>query len=178
MLNIPRSRKTLLGLAAMLTVSLVSPIVVAAQQDALAAAPALPSWEDTSGYASVETNRATIAFAAVSSWEDSSGYASVETSRAAIAPSDAFTSQVPADVRWAPARTIAPMSSIEAIRVTAAQQALLSTDLGSMQEEALTIIVEANPVASPDYLPAALAAGTRSESAHLATVPIAPVTAK
>ena len=56
----------------------------------------------------------------------------------------------------------------------AAQQALLSHDLGSMQEEALIIVVTAgiagDETRSADYLPAALASGTRSESAHLATL--------
>jgi hypothetical protein len=78
------------------------------------------------------------------SWDETSGYGSVEASRAAnalpAAPA-ASTTQVPADVRWAPGGVIAPESS-----------------------------VEARGGANPDYLPAALASGTRTESAHLATV--------
>ena len=117
------------------------------------------------------------------SWDEISGYGSVEASRAAnaipVAPF-ASTSQVPADVRWAPADTIGPASSravspdylpvalgtgtrsesvhlstvaladnsvraeSEQTRVLAAQQALLSPDLGGLQEEALTAVVEAS----------------------------------
>ena len=63
----------------------------------------------------------------------------------ALAPAAAVTvtAQVPSDVRWAPARAITPGSPLAASQAT-----------------------------SPDYLPAALASGRRSESAHLATVPL------
>ena len=68
----------------------------------------------------------------------------------------------------------------------AAQHALLSGDLGSTQsglihcrpcrEEALAALLAAgtarDETRSADYLPSALASGTRSESAHLATVPL------
>jgi hypothetical protein len=56
-------------------------------------------------------------------------------------PGPSVTTQVPGDVRWAPADILAPTSSVEASRANAAQHALLSPDLGSMQEEALLAVV-------------------------------------
>jgi hypothetical protein len=76
-----------------------------------------------------------------SSWDDRSGYGPLEAARATIGHPLMRTTQVPSDVRWAPAGTTEPGSSIEASRAV-----------------------------SPDYLPAALTTGTRTESAHLATV--------
>jgi hypothetical protein len=64
--------------------------------------------------------------------------------------------------------------SVEARRVLVAQQALRSPNLGSLQEEALIIVVTTGAASdetqSVDDLPAALASGTRSETAHLATL--------
>jgi len=81
------------------------------------------------------------------SWDETSGYGSVETIRAAnaipVAPVANMT-QVPADVRWAPAGTIGQESSIKA-----------------------------SPAESLDYLPVALSTGTRPESVHLATIALA-----
>ncbi len=86
--------------------------------------------------------------AAAMSWDETSGYRSVEASRAAnalaIMPATS-TNQVPSDVRWAPARVISPGPSIEEARVLSAQHGLQSRDLGSMQEEALFAIVAAAP---------------------------------
>ena len=61
-----------------------------------------------------------------------------------------------------------------AAQVRAAQQVLCSPNLGSLQEEALIIVVTTGAASdetrSTDDLPAALANGTRSETAHLATL--------
>jgi hypothetical protein len=89
---------------------------------------AVPSWDATSGYGSVEASRA-AAFALLApvtapSWDEASGYRSVEASRATIGHPAAITTS-------------------EGTRVLAAQQALLSPDLGSLQEDALTAVVEA-----------------------------------
>jgi hypothetical protein len=113
----------------------------------LAIVAAAPGWDETSGYRSVEASRAAasalLAPVAAPSWDETSGYRSVEASRATIghpaASTSASTTQVPADVRWAPVRAIAPEASLEA-----------------------------NHPVSPDYLSTALASGRRTESAHLA----------
>jgi hypothetical protein len=102
---------------------------------------AAPSWDETSRYGSVEASRAAAAALlapfASSSWDDTSGYGSVEASRAANAlqaQPGAVTTQVPADVRWAPARALvtgaAPLSSPDAVPTalawrTRAESALL-----------------------------------------------------
>jgi len=120
----------------------------------VAAAPvAAPSWDETSGYGAVEASRATI--------DDPAGSITAEPTRVLAAQralqggdlgslqeeallavvSAASTTQVPADVRWAPADTIGPESA------SAASRALRA-----------------------DYLPMALGTGRRSESVHLATV--------
>jgi steroid delta-isomerase-like uncharacterized protein len=76
-------------------------VVSLAKEQVLTAAPAAPSWDDTSGYGSVEASRAEVsallsgelisgrdqalAFAAAAAmlWDETSGYGSVEASRAA-----------------------------------------------------------------------------------------------
>jgi hypothetical protein len=134
------------------------------QEESLLAIVAAPSWDETSGYGSVEASRAANALPAApaesttaeetrliaaqqalqshdlgslqeeallavvatgSSWDETSGYGSVEASRAVIGHPIAVT-------------------TAEANRVLAAQQALLSRDLGSLQEEALAAVVAAS----------------------------------
>ncbi|MGH2616102.1 MAG: hypothetical protein ACRDJC_12740 [Thermomicrobiales bacterium] len=63
------------------------------------------------------------------SWDETSGYGAVEAVRAAIG-----------DLSWDDARDY---GSVDASRVIAARQALLTGDLGSMQEEALLAVVDA-----------------------------------
>jgi hypothetical protein len=84
--------------AAVLAVALCAPVavnaedevieVIAAEEQILAAAPALPSWDESSGYGSVEASRAAasalLASSAAPSWDDTSGYGSVEASRAEL----------------------------------------------------------------------------------------------
>jgi hypothetical protein len=95
--------------AAVLAVALCAPVavnaedevieVIAAEEQILAAAPALPSWDESSGYGSVEASRAelsallsgqvisgqeqalAVTAAAAKSWDETSGYGSVEASR-------------------------------------------------------------------------------------------------
>jgi hypothetical protein len=133
----------------------------------LAIVAAAPSWDEISGYGAVEASRAINAMSAApdastsaeqtrllaaqhalqsgdlgslqedtllavaaagQSWDQISGYGSVEASRAANA--------IP----------VAPVANTTAgaNRVVAAQLGLLSQDLGSLQEEALTAVVEAS----------------------------------
>jgi hypothetical protein len=160
MFTVRRSRSLFLGSAAFLALALFAPGVVSADEaiplvapvagPATDAAPvvapvAAPSWDETSGYGSVEATRALAAeralqigdlgsmqeerllaiVAAVPSWDETGGYRSVEASRAANA--------MPA----APAAS----TTVEETRVLAAQQALQSSDLGSLQEEALLAVV-------------------------------------
>jgi hypothetical protein len=87
--------------------------IVAAEDQVPALAPAAPSWDETSGYGAVEASRAANALSA--------------------APA-ALTIHVPSDVRWAPARVIAPGSSwdetsgygsVEASRAARASRSVL-----------------------------------------------------
>jgi hypothetical protein len=100
-----------------------------AAASALLAPAAAPSWDETSGYGSVEDSRAAaaalLAPVAAPSWDETSGYGAVEASRATIGHPAAST-------------------TAEQTRLVAAQQALLSQDLGSLQEDALTAIVDAS----------------------------------
>jgi hypothetical protein len=90
---IRRSRTVISTVAAVLTFALVAPIavnadeeVIAAEEPVLAAAPAVPSWDEASGYGSVEASRAAasalLAPVAAPSWDETSGYGSVEAIRA------------------------------------------------------------------------------------------------
>ena len=85
MLAIQQSRTAITAFATVLMFALSTPVVVTAEEQPLAMAPAAPSWEEASGYASVETSRAESAaypaLMAGTTWEASSGYRSVEASR-------------------------------------------------------------------------------------------------
>ncbi|MDQ3226652.1 MAG: hypothetical protein M3Q50_08490 [Chloroflexota bacterium] len=93
-------RAAVFGLAALLSAAVLAPVTVQSQELNVAMAPAESNWDETSGYAALETSRATFA----------------------ISP--------------------APSGAAES-RATAAQLALDSGDLGSMQEQALAAVVAA-----------------------------------
>jgi hypothetical protein len=77
-----------------------------------------------------------------------------------------ITTQVPSDVRWAPEPGPAWLA---ASRAAAARRA--APDFPEW-DAARWSPVEPSQATSPDYIPAALASGQRTESAHLATVPL------
>jgi hypothetical protein len=82
---LPRSRVAVLALTAGLSLILVAPVAGFARESVLVMAPvAAPSWDETSGYGSVEASRAaaSAALAPDPSWDTTSGYGAVEASRA------------------------------------------------------------------------------------------------
>jgi hypothetical protein len=111
------------GIAALFSLVVFAPINAQEEDQAIALAPAGPSWDETSGYGSVESSRAAIS---AMSWDDTSGYGSVESNRAG----------------YVPATAIEP-TGVDSRRVNTAVYALLTGDLGSLQEEALAAIVAA-----------------------------------
>ena len=189
------------------------------QVPALAPDPG-PSWEEESGYLSVEASRVDMVMTAGTTTDSASGYRSVEATRVLIAQralevgnlgsmqEDALRAVVAVAGSWdetsgygaveasraattLPTPSIAPGSLDDAKRALVAQHALLSPDLGSLQEEALMAIVAAstvwdetsgygtveanravNPAPLADTLQQAVAIGTRAETAHLATIPL------
>jgi hypothetical protein len=256
-----------LGTAVVFAFTLLAPVAVNAQDDDAALAPAAPAGEDSStqdvraaralaaqralltgDLGSMQEERLYAIVAAAPSWDQTSGYASVEASRAVIGHATSNITEEAALLAQFRASERALSLSLgvdllvpaEAPRLFAAQQALASHDLGSMQEEALLAVVavssswdetsgygaveasraanalpaapattmsqvssdvrwapaltgadatrdessgyhafEASRAAargatttSADYLPEAIATGERSESAHLATVPL------
>src|ERR687897_390753 len=100
-----RSRTAVSAFVAVLTFALSTPFSVNAEDEVivslqeeeqvLTAAPADLSWDETSGYGSVEASRAAASalYAPVAgpSWDDTSGYGSVEASRAEMALEGALT---------------------------------------------------------------------------------------
>src|SRR5829696_8632040 len=88
--TIRRSRSSFIFIATLLAGALFAPVSVNAEDQVLALAPvAGPSWDEESGYRSVEASRIAVdvrdqpdAFAAVATgtWDEMSGYASVEAS--------------------------------------------------------------------------------------------------
>lgn len=106
MSTLHRRRTSFSTFAAVLAFVLCAPMavnaedeVIAAEQQILAAAPTLSSWDESSGYGSVEASRAAIghdhgvsgygptgheASAMGLSWDEMSGYRSVEASRAEV----------------------------------------------------------------------------------------------
>ena len=98
MSTIYRSRTAVSAFVAVLSFALSAPFAVNAEDEVivsveeeqvLAAAPADLSWDESSGYGSVEASRAAASalYAPVAdpSWDDTSGYGSVEASRAEMA---------------------------------------------------------------------------------------------
>ena len=56
--TIHRSRTSSFGLVALIALALFAPLPAGAEEPGLAAAPAGPSWDETSGYGAVEASRA------------------------------------------------------------------------------------------------------------------------
>jgi hypothetical protein len=99
MFTIHRYRTGFLGITTVLAVALVASVTAQTEDQQIAAAPAAPSWDETSGYGAVEANRAVIghddvvsgyvatgheASAAMGlSWDETSGCGAVEANRAA-----------------------------------------------------------------------------------------------
>jgi hypothetical protein len=98
---LPRCRRAVSSVVAVLLLTLTAPIVVhaddqiivdahilAAQEQDPDLAPTVPSWDESSGYGSVEASRAaasaTLTSNAGPSWDESSGYGAVEASRAEV----------------------------------------------------------------------------------------------
>src|SRR5215211_1966785 len=97
MRTIQQFRPAVSVFVAVLTFGLCTPFAVNAEDEVivplpeeqiLAASPVAPSWDETSGYGSVEANRAAasafLTSGTASSWDDASGYGSVESSRADV----------------------------------------------------------------------------------------------
>jgi hypothetical protein len=86
MRKIHRSHRLVLAIATVLTLTVVAPVAVNAENHILAMVPSGPSWEETSGYRSVEASRAAASALLASgtglSWDETSGYGAVEASRA------------------------------------------------------------------------------------------------
>jgi hypothetical protein len=56
--TIHQSRTSSFGLVTLIALALVAPLPVSAEEPNLAAAPAGPSWDETSGYGAIEASRA------------------------------------------------------------------------------------------------------------------------
>jgi hypothetical protein len=188
---IHHSRTTIFAFLTVLTLALSASNAVTAQQQVNAdeqvlvvedqdpaLAPAVPSWDETSGYGAVEAIRATIGHGVVSgfggtgheasaamgrSWDELSGYGSVEASRAdmsallsgaGISGRDQALAFAAASARFWDATS--GYGSVEASRAAAST---LFPPVGV-------------PATGADSIPAALASGQRAELAHLATVPL------
>jgi hypothetical protein len=100
---LPMFRASVLAVAGLLSIAFAGSVGAQMPDPDLvvAAAPAAPSWDESSGYDAVEANRVTVASApnvaditnqvpadvrwapAAPSWDETSGYASVESNRAA-----------------------------------------------------------------------------------------------
>jgi hypothetical protein len=130
MRTIHGSRLSSFGIVALLVGTLATPMAVNAEEHVLAMVSTAPSWDDASGYGSVEANRAGTAIDLAPTtgtpWEATSGYRSVEANRLLIA-----------------------------------EYALLSGDLGSVQEQYVADLVTlgraGQPVSSYDSLEASRA---------------------
>ena len=128
MSSIHRLRIAISAFSVVLLLALTAPIAVRAAEQFLTKAPGVPSCDETSDCSSVETNPTTI------SGEGSPAESSVLASRS----NDIGSVQE----EFFAAAAAAPSSNgtsgnrpVEARRLMAAQHALMTRDLGSMQEE-------------------------------------------
>ncbi len=157
MSTIHRSRTIVSTIAAVFMVALSAPIAVHAEDELLAEEQALAPASIPGPSVSVEDSRVSAAqhallspdlgsmqeealfaiVAAAPSWDETSGYGVLEASRATIGH-PAFT-------------------TTETSRLATAQQALLSGDLGSMQEEDLAAVVAASSTGDDTSVDEALA---------------------
>jgi len=148
MSTIHQSRRRIFGILAVLALALLAPVVVAAEEEVNALAPvAGPAEADTSADAVRAVTRALAAQRALQSGDIGSMQEEHLLAILAAAPSSDATSgcgSVEAS-HAANALLAAPATSMTAehTRVLAAQQALLSHDLGSLQEDALAAVVAA-----------------------------------
>jgi hypothetical protein len=174
-----RSRSRVVALATLFACTLLAPVAVSAQEElvvttqedvAVLAPVTAPAVGSTSGddgqtlYAAAE--RALLSgdigsmqeehlraiVAAAPSWDETSGYAAVEASRATIGSPAAST-------------------STEQTRLFAAQQALLSPDLGGLQEEALAAVVSAGQLWDETSGYRSVEAGRAANAIPVATTP-------
>jgi uncharacterized protein (DUF2252 family) len=143
-----QSRHRFFGIIAVVAITLLAPMAVRAEEEAVILAPvATASEADNSGDA-VRATRALAAERALQSGDI--GSLQEERLLAIVAPGpslDATSDCGDVEVSHAAnAPLAAPVTNMtaEQTRVLAAQQALRSPDLGSLQEDALTALVEAS----------------------------------
>ena len=181
MSTIHRSRSLVFGIATVFAFTLLAPVAITAQEEVGVLAPvAAPAVDETSAE-DVRATRAIAAeralrsgdigslqeehlytiVAAAPSWDETSGYGSVEATRAAasalLAPAAETCGYGAVEATRATIGHPAASTTAEQTRLVAAQRALLSQDLGSLQEDALTAVVEASSAdaeASVDNAPA------------------------
>jgi hypothetical protein len=140
MSSIHRLRITISAFSVVLLLALTAPIAVRAAEQFLTKAPGVPSCDETSDCSSVETNPTTI------TGEGSPAESSVLASRS----NDIGSVQEEFFAAAAAAPTSDGTSGnrpVEARRLMAAQHALMTHDLGTMQEDALLAVVEASSAA-------------------------------
>ena len=91
MRTIHRFHTLVLVIATVFAMTIIAPIAAHAEEQILVMAPAGSSWEEESGYQSVEASRAAAsslrAPVAAPTWDEASGYGAVEASRAMAAQS-------------------------------------------------------------------------------------------
>jgi hypothetical protein len=134
------------------------------------------SWDETSGYGAVETNRASFAEDGVPTalisqgsadvrWAPDTGPAWLAESRAAAAQRTAPEFPEWDSARWAPIEA----GRKEAVLVVVPPAGPPPQHSSSLESSASPPLRQA---INPDSIPAALASGQRAESAHLAMVPL------
>lgn len=151
-------RTSVVAIVSLVSLAVVAPATaqVPDPDQAVAAAPAAPSWDEISGYGSVEANRAigapvdtVMLGGALVSRSSDLGSLQEEYLAAPMAPAT-IANQAPADVRFAPAAAawddlsgygtveasraaigVAPVAPVSTSRVSRA------TDIGSLQEASL-----------------------------------------
>lgn len=169
-------------IGAMLAIALSAPVLAQTEDDGVAMAPAVPSWDETSGYGSVEAIRAERAITAVIALPASVDPIRVTTARDALrsgrlggVQEEAMAAIVAAATTWDDA---SGYGSVEAIRAARSLPVVVNDVSNQVPSDVRWAPAPtAEDVAgvgtnSPNYLSAALVSGQRAESAHLATVPL------
>lgn len=169
-------------IGAMLAIALAAPVIAQTEDDAVALAPAVPSWDETSGYGSVEAIRAERAITAVIALPApvdpiriNTALDALQSGRLGGVQEEAFAAIVAAAMAWDDASGYGSVEAFRAARALPSAANEVANQVPSDARWAPASTAEDGAGAgseSPYDLSAALGSGQRAESAHLATVPL------
>jgi hypothetical protein len=170
-----RSRMSLVGIAAILSFVLVAPVGAQEDDPTTDLAPAVPSWDESSGYGTVEASRAarTIGLprepTSIAPSRVNTALEALEDGDLGSLQEEALAAIVAAAMAW---DDLSGYGSVEASRAARSHLVIADEVANQVSSDVRWAPVAADVASSSNDLSAALASGQRAESAHLAMVPL------